>query len=184
MAWVDAGADPPHAADNLEVAALPKDFCLGLKPKLSPGHRAYFAYGLNMDRRAMAARCPGSVWLGPAVLSGHRFAIVRQGVATVRPDPAARVHGVLWSLPRRDEAVLDAFEAVDRGLYRKEKQSITLGGAHVSESLVYVATAWAQGRPRPGYLEAVIAAAIDAALPTGYVEEIRAWGRRKPRPEE
>src|SRR5579863_7194541 len=77
----------------------------------------YFAYGANMDRAAMAARCPRSTPLGPAALMRHRLAIMREGWLTVVRDARARAHGVLWDLALADVPALDRFEGVGAGLY-------------------------------------------------------------------
>ncbi|MEN9708785.1 MAG: hypothetical protein RIQ68_1193, partial [Pseudomonadota bacterium] len=47
----------------------------------------YFAYGSNMDVKAMAERCPRSTALGPARLARHRFFIMDSGWASVCADP-------------------------------------------------------------------------------------------------
>ena len=49
----------------------------------------YFAYGSNMDRTAMLARCPHSRPVGPARLMRHRFFVMDEGYASVLRDPAA-----------------------------------------------------------------------------------------------
>ena len=46
-----------------------------------------FAYGSNMDRAAMAVRCPASTPLGTARLARHRFIVTREGYASRRPLP-------------------------------------------------------------------------------------------------
>ena len=44
----------------------------------------YFAYGANMERAAMAKRCPGAQPLGPALLRGWRY-VIAQGYGSVAP---------------------------------------------------------------------------------------------------
>ena len=43
----------------------------------------YFAYGLNMSRDDMAARCSGARLVGPARLAGHRFMIMEPGLSLI-----------------------------------------------------------------------------------------------------
>jgi hypothetical protein len=142
----------------------------------------YFAYGTNMSRAQMAYRCPGAAVVCGAVLRHHRFHINRQGVATVAPDPAAEVHGVLWMITDEDERALDRYEGVADGLYGKERQRVHLlvGSTpevmEAVEALIYVARDPARGVPKTGYLEQVIAGAESHGLPPEYVAEIRAWG--------
>jgi gamma-glutamylcyclotransferase (GGCT)/AIG2-like uncharacterized protein YtfP len=129
----------------------------------------YFAYGANMDRSAMKSRCPGSRVIGLAKLPRHRFLITLDGYASVVRDPRQSVHGVLWELALADVPVLDRFEDVARGLYVKLHQPV-ISQTGVRRALIYVGRSSQPGRPRPGYLEAVIAAARDNELPRDYIE--------------
>lgn len=123
-----------------------------------------FSYGSNMDRLAMRARCPRSRALGPARLPGYEVFIAAAGYASLRPRRAGVAHGVLWRLHPADEAALDRYEAVAAGLYAK----VRVAPGHPAGPvrwLVYMARAAAPGVPRPGYLEAVLAAARAWRLP-------------------
>jgi AIG2-like family len=134
----------------------------------------YFAYGSNMDRTAMATRCPASKPLGVARLARHRFIVTREGYASVLRDPQRTVWGLLWDIAFPDMPALDRYESVASGLYVKLTQPvITERGAR--RALIYVGRSPGTGQPRPGYLEEVLAAARDAGLPADYVAEIAAW---------
>lgn len=133
----------------------------------------YFAYGSNMDAAAMAARCPASRALGPARLMRHRFAIIREGYATVRPDPRRTVWGVLWDLALADVPALDRYESIATGLYGKIVQPVVTA-AGPRRALVYVARTREAGQPGPGYMEGVVAAARAAGLPADYVRDLEA----------
>ncbi len=127
----------------------------------------YFAYGANMDRAAMAVRCPASRPLGVATLPGWRLAIMREGWLTVTPDPEAHTDGVLWELAEADVPALDAFEDVGAGLYLK--QTLPVIAERETAALVYVGANAGPGVARADYLAAVMAAAwgwglSDAAL--------------------
>ncbi len=135
----------------------------------------YFAYGSNMDTDAMRARCPRSSQLGRARLVRHRFALITEGYATVAADPRAVVHGVLWDLALSDVRALDAYESTGSGLYRKIVQPVFREGGVSSRALVYVGRASAPGRPLPGYMEGVIAAARAWELPTAYIRELEGF---------
>ena len=124
-----------------------------------------------MDVAAMAGRCPGAALLGVTRLPGYRFIIARAGYASLEPDPAADVHGVLWNLTREDVEALDAFEGVAEGLYRKVIFSIDGGPA-----LIYLPADRARGKPEAGYLAGVVAAARGHGLPDDYIKELRGWG--------
>ena len=74
----------------------------------------YFAYGSNMGRAPMEARCPG------AGAVGHRP--VLRGLSLHHHDATATrrlsrssvqdVHGVVWRLTPRDLAALNAYESL------------------------------------------------------------------------
>jgi gamma-glutamylcyclotransferase (GGCT)/AIG2-like uncharacterized protein YtfP len=123
----------------------------------------------------MARRCPGARLLGSAVLSGHRWLINRQGVATVVPDAKSDVHGLLWSCTEGDLAALDRYEGVATGWYTRQAVMVRSETVPV-EALIYVATDATPGKPRPGYLESVVRAARKAGLPAGYVAELERHG--------
>ena len=139
----------------------------------------YFAYGANMDAAAMALRCPVSRLIGGGHLPRHRFIIMREGYASVVRDPARTVWGVLWDLALDDVPALDRYEGVAGGLYAKASLPVTTGGG-VRRALIYLGRSTAPGRPRPGYLDAVLAAAEAAQFPPAYRREIRGWLRGPP----
>jgi gamma-glutamylcyclotransferase (GGCT)/AIG2-like uncharacterized protein YtfP len=126
-----------------------------------------------MDVVAMRGRCPGAGMMGVERLAGYRFVIGPQGFAGLVPDPAADVWGVLWSVTPADVAALDEYEGLSEGLYRRATFSVAGGPA-----LIYVPAELTPGRPQPGYLEAVIAAARHRGLPDEYVEELETWLER------
>ena len=134
-------------------------------------HRLYVAYGSNMCRLQMASRCPGATTVAVATLAGWRFRINREGYATLVADPAALAHILIWDLDAQGEHNLDVYEEVDAGLYRKETISVPGFG----EALIYLAADARSGRPQPGYLERIVAAAEAAGFPPSYVAERAAW---------
>ena len=134
----------------------------------------HFAYGANMDRAAMAKRCPGAVARGPAVLGGYRFVITTDGYASVAPASGAVVHGVLWRLTARDLAALNVFESLNSGLYRRAIMPVRIGGKRQS-ALVYLGRNRGVGRPRPGYIDNVVRAARDWTLPEDHIRDLERW---------
>ncbi|MCJ2117774.1 gamma-glutamylcyclotransferase [Methylobacterium sp. J-001] len=139
----------------------------------------YFAYGANMDATAMALRCPVSRLIGCGRLPGYCFIIMREGYASVVRDSARVVHGVLWELALDDIPALDRYEGVAGGLYAKATLPVTTASG-VKRALIYLGRSTASGRPRPGYLEAVVAAAQAAQLPPAYIRELGRWTRGAP----
>lgn len=137
----------------------------------------YFAYGANMDVEAMAARCPGAKPIGLARLPRHRWIISADGYANVIRDARRDVHGMLWDLALSDVPPLDKYEDVPR-LYRKVQQPV-ISTSGIRRAMVYLGRSIEVGRPRPGYLEMVLAAAEKAGLPKPYRAELAAFGDQR-----
>jgi gamma-glutamylcyclotransferase (GGCT)/AIG2-like uncharacterized protein YtfP len=131
----------------------------------------YFAYGSNMERAHMARLCPGAEAKGLARLADRRVFIAARGYASVAPAPGETVHGVLWQVSARDFTVLDGYESVGTGLYRREVIVIA-GDAGAVEAAVYVAADARPGRPRRAYVAAIAAAARAWDLPEDYVRAL------------
>ena len=70
----------------------------------------HFAYGSNMSRGLMEARCPGATVLGLATLTGWRFVINPDGCGSIVRQPGGMVYGVLWRLTPRDLSAVNAYE--------------------------------------------------------------------------
>jgi hypothetical protein len=131
----------------------------------------YFAYGSNMDRDAMAARCPQAQAIGPGALPGWRFFIGSEGWGSVDPSPGGMVHGVLWRLTPRDRAALHTYELLHKGLYDVRTLPVLLGARRVP-AMTYVLRRRIPGEPKPGYIELIVRAARDWNLPERYVAQV------------
>lgn len=129
---------------------------------------SYFAYGSNMSRGPMQARCPTAREAGRAVLRGYRFVIMANGYASVVPAAGQDVHGLLWQIAPRDLAALDDYEDIAGGLYRHARLPVVQAGASL-EALVYLGCETREGLPRAGYIAEVVQAARDCGLPEQYV---------------
>jgi gamma-glutamylcyclotransferase (GGCT)/AIG2-like uncharacterized protein YtfP len=140
----------------------------------------YFAYGSNMDREAMRARCPKARPLGRARLMRHRFFIMGSGFASVKRDAHGAVHGVLYDLPFADMNALDRYEDVGRGLYQKITQPVVRDGAAPMRALIYVGASAQEGVAAAAYLDAIIAAAKSWELPERYVASLASLGGSVP----
>jgi gamma-glutamylcyclotransferase (GGCT)/AIG2-like uncharacterized protein YtfP len=134
----------------------------------------HFAYGSNMSRAPMRRRCPTATALGVARLSGWRLIVTRDGYASIVPERAGTVHGVLWRLAPRDWAALDAYESLDSGLYVRRILAVMWRGRRL-RVIAYVGRARAQGRPKPGYQAMVVAAAREWDMPDDYVQALGRW---------
>jgi cation transport regulator ChaC len=140
----------------------------------------HFAYGSNMSRAVMRKHAPGAQALGAASLANHRFLITTHGHASVAPCIGKTVHGVLWRLTPRDRVTLAAWENVAGGLYR----AVTLPVRHAGRrrlALVYLARVQQDAAPQAGYMELVIAAALEWQLPRTYIDELASWSSQRAR---
>jgi gamma-glutamylcyclotransferase (GGCT)/AIG2-like uncharacterized protein YtfP len=136
----------------------------------------YFAYGANMDPNAMRQRAPNSRVLGRARLVRHKFFIMKSGFASVRRDPHADVHGVLFDLALSDVPALDRFEEVGRGLYTKVVQPVLREGAAAARALVYVGASTEEGKPTSAYLDTILTGAKEGRLPENYIAFLASFG--------
>jgi hypothetical protein len=146
----------------------------------------YFAYGSNMDRAAMLARCPHSKPVGPARLMRHRFLVMDEGYASVIRDPHRVVWGLLWDLALADVPALDRYESLHTGLYTKALQPV-LTAQGPRRAMTYLGRSAKPGLPRGSYMENVLHAAEEAGLPADYRRELAMWlpnGRPAPEPEQ
>lgn len=141
----------------------------------------YFAYGSNMSRRQMRARCPDHECLGKAVLLGHALCFPRSspirncGVAGLAETPGAEVWGVVYRLHDEDLSALDRREGYNPAdpwhvnRYNRQTIRVRMDDREV-DCFVYLA------RPEPGehvpsadYLAAIIEGAEENGLPPDYV---------------
>ena len=132
----------------------------------------HFAYGANMNRAVMQKHAPNAQPIGVAALRNHRFVITATGYASVEERRNVTVCGVLWRLTPHDRITLDVWENVAAGLYRAEVLPVCHAGQR-RMALTYVAQARSSGRAKPGYMELVIAAALEWRLPHTYIASLR-----------
>ena len=89
------------------------------------------------------------------------------------------MHGVLWRITSRDRVTLDAWENLRcRTLPRRDAAGAVRRPA--CRALVYLARPGREGRPKPGYMELVIAAAREWNLPDSYVQSLERWSALRP----
>ena len=138
----------------------------------------HFAYGSNMSQGVMRKHAPCAEPVGVAALTNYRFLIIAQGYASVAPLRAKTVYGVLWRLTPRDCVTLAAWENIAGGLYRAEMLPVRREGRR-RMALVYRARSRQEAAPRAGYMEVVIAAALEWQLPDVYIDELRGWLLRR-----
>jgi len=138
----------------------------------------YAAYATNMDHRLMAERCPYSPLRGSGWLEGWRLTFGGEDIswegalATVVEEPGERVFVALYELSDLDEQVLDHWDGVNLGYFRKIRVRVdTLDGSVVA--WLYVLNDWEGGLPSARYLGIVADAAEAAGAPADYVRSLR-----------
>ena len=74
----------------------------------------YFGFASNLSPRTIQQRCPGSIYVGLAVLKGWRFVIGELGFGNiVQSSPEDEVWGSLSFLTGQHEAALDKSEEIN-----------------------------------------------------------------------
>jgi hypothetical protein len=134
----------------------------------------YFAYGSNMSRAVMRRHAPYAKSVGVATLANHRFLITADGYASVAPRRGREIYGVLWRLTPRDLVTLAAWENTAGGLYRTQTIPVRHAGRQ-NRALIYLGRPCPIGRAKTGYMELLIAAALEWRLPELYIDMLRGW---------
>lgn len=138
----------------------------------------YFAYGSNMLLSQMKHRCPDSTVVCRGVLGGWQLYINERGVASVWRDPESEVHGVIYDCSPQDVANLDRHEGVWAGRYGRFYMDVRSATTkHNRRCVTYIDPSAMLGAPRKGYLEKVIAGAMEHHLPASHIQflEERGW---------
>lgn len=85
----------------------------------------YFGFASNLSPRTLQQRCPGSLYVGLAVLKGWRFIISEVGFGNIVPGSEDdEVWGTLHFLTHQSEAALDQSEEVP-SWHQKKKLKVT-----------------------------------------------------------
>ena len=107
----------------------------------------YFAYGSNLNRRAMAHRCPRAEPLERARLDGYRLVFRR--FADIVGDPAGVVWGALYRLTPACLRALDKYEDAPR-VYRRITVNV-IRDEVACEAIAYVMNAGPIAPPDVAY---------------------------------
>ena len=139
----------------------------------------YAAYASNMHPERMAERAPHSPLRGTGWLPGWRLTFGGENrgwdgaLATVVEDADHQVYVALWEVSEADESILDDWEGVGIGLYRKLRVRIsTLDGEELA--WLYVLDDYEGGLPSALYVGMLADAAEAAGAPDDYVVALRA----------
>jgi phage replication-related protein YjqB (UPF0714/DUF867 family) len=83
----------------------------------------------------------------------------------------------VWDVTEDDLAALDGFEGVPDRYARSHHTVVTDDGP--VEAVVYIDPRTEPGPPREGYLEIVVAGALEHGLPEHWVDQLRMWDRAR-----
>ena len=128
----------------------------------------YFAYGSNLNKNAMARRCPDAEPLFSFDLPNWQ--LVFRGVADAVEMPGGTLQGGVWKITDDCERSLDRYEGVAGGLYSKVYLPVNGPGAE-REMLIYVMNSTGIMPPSQGYLETIVQGYRDFKLPFRMLRE-------------
>jgi gamma-glutamylcyclotransferase len=129
----------------------------------------YFAYGSNLWRQQMEARCPDHREIGQGMVKGWSWIITTRGYASIVPSEPDYVLGTVYHLSDTDVENLDVYEGVAEGGYFKEMMTVSVEGSELS-CLVYVDYVMEEGEPKEEYIGRINNGIRDALFPEYYVE--------------
>lgn len=118
----------------------------------------YFSYGSNLNRSAMARRCPGVKPAGAARLEGFRLQFCKY--ANITPASGHSVHGALYEITEAHARALDDYEGDE---YQRIDVNVTVDGKACTAMAYTMRTAAAAAPPTMDYYREIA---------TGY----RDWG--------
>ncbi len=137
----------------------------------------YFAYGSNLLRERLLARCPNAILVGKASLPGScvtfgKLSADGSGKAALEPDEDGLACGVLWTVPFLELPALDRLEGNSRGYERVQIRATGADGISV-DAMTYFATRLLPGlKPYDWYVALVVAGAMQQELPHDYIHRL------------
>ncbi len=141
----------------------------------------YFAYGSNLLPAQMARRCPGARAAGGARLADWQLILTTRGSANIVRRPGGAVYGGLWHFQPHHIALMDRWEGVAHGAYRRLWVRVAVDDDTVRTALTYVGGRTYAGTGRANYiLGNMLPGAHAFDLPAGYLAEIESWLPRTP----
>lgn len=141
----------------------------------------YFAFGSNMSPRQTPRRCPGAQPVGAARLDNWRLIIPANSGATIIRAPGAVTYGVLWRFLPHHAGLMDRWENVAGGVYRRQWLRVEHADLGIVTALTYISDRRYPGQGRPSYINsAMLVGAAAFGLPESYADEIRTWLPRRP----
>ncbi len=141
----------------------------------------YFAFGSNMSPRQTPRRCPGAQPVGAARLDNWRLILPANSGATIVREHGAVTYGVLWRFLPHHAGLMDRWENVAGGVYRRQWLRVKPADQDEVTALTYISDRRYPGKGRPSYINsAMLYGASHFGLPDYYSDEIRSWLPRRP----
>lgn len=145
----------------------------------------YFAYGSNMLRERLWARCKSASALGVAVASGYSIIFSKRsddgsGKATIAESDAnqSAVYGVLFKIDGSELSDLDKFEACGKGYDRNDSFDVELiaDGRQLRVTTYIAPSEYVDStlKPYDWYKALILAGALQNALDSSYIKNLRA----------
>jgi gamma-glutamylcyclotransferase len=128
----------------------------------------YYAYGSNLWRQQMLARCPDQRVISAGCIHGWRWIVTTRGYASIVESKGDYVLGTVYELSEADVLNLDLFEGVAQGSYHKEIIVVEAEGQEMN-CLVYIDPVTVEGQPKEEYISRINNGIEDAKLPVEYV---------------
>ncbi|MGE3831850.1 MAG: gamma-glutamylcyclotransferase family protein [Parvibaculaceae bacterium] len=143
---------------------------------------SYFAYGSNMLTERLQARCKSAKARCLGLADGHKLAFNKKsqdgsGKATIPPDEASRVYGIVFDINETELPALDKAEGAGIGYDRIDDFQVHIVGRREPLSVVtYIANVASIDpdlKPYDWYLKLIVAGARQHKLPPQYIEAIK-----------
>ena len=141
----------------------------------------YFAYGSNLSPMQMQRRCPGARAAGRAMLRDWRLILTTRGTANIVKAPGQCLHGALWRFAPRHIALMDAWEGVAAGAYRRAWIRVQCPDGLEHTAVTYIGARTAPGVGKAHYItKTMLPGATAFELPDAFHDEIRSWLPARP----
>ncbi len=139
----------------------------------------YFAYGTLLDINGMRKYCPSAEPLGVMSLKGYRMGFALCGAdpsvggCTLVEDPGNMMYGILYRLPAKELADLDAASGVDKGLWSTIRITLTnKRGQRVPANTLTIPDPAGPYQPPETYTRPILLGARAWPLPEGYIKQL------------
>lgn len=150
-----------------------------MAPSESKNNAVYYAYGTLLDINGMKKYCPSAEPLGVMRLKGYRMGFALCGAdpsvggCTLVEDADNTMYGVLYSLPAKELADLDAASGVDKGLWAVIKITLTDDrGRKVPANTLTIPDPAGPYRPPEAYTNPILVGAKAWPLPAAYIKQL------------